>query len=155
MGSVLREFSMPITILLADDHELWREALRRMLEQHADLLVVAEASDGPEAVELAERCRPDVAVVDIGMKQMNGIEATVQLLRRSPQTAVLILTVYNHEHYMARAIEAGARGYLLKDCLDEEELVRTIRTVRAGGRVFTSAIVRSGPPVALPGGSVI
>jgi DNA-binding NarL/FixJ family response regulator len=141
---------MPITILLVDDHKVFREALRRMLEGRAELLVVAEASGGVEAVELAERHRPDVAVVDIGMKGMNGIEATARLLRRSPETAVLILTVYNDEHYIASAAAAGARAYLLKDSLEEDELVRTIQTVRAGGRVFESASAPSGPPAGRP-----
>jgi two-component system NarL family response regulator/two-component system response regulator DegU len=130
---------MPITILLVDDHKVFRDALKRTLEGCPDMLVVAEASDGVEAVELAERHRPDVALVDIGMKKMNGIEATVQLLRRSPETAVLILTVYNDEHYIASAAAAGARAYLTKDSLDEAELVQTIQAVRAGGRVFQSA----------------
>ena len=137
---------MPITILLVDDHKVFRDALRRMLEGRAELLVVAEAGDGAEAIELAERHHPDVAVVDIGMKKMNGIEATARLLRRSPETAVLILTVYNDEHYIASAAAAGARAYLLKDSLDEDKLVRAIQSVRAGGRVFKSAAPASGPP---------
>lgn len=99
---------MPITILLVDDHKVFRDALRRMLEGCAELLVVAEAGDGAEAIELAERHHPDVAVVDIGMKKMNGIETTARLLRRSPETAVLILTVYNDERYIASAAAAGA-----------------------------------------------
>lgn len=135
-----------ITILLADDHEALRGTLRRMLESHDDLLVVAEASDGFGAVELAKRYHPDVAVVDIGMKEMNGIEATAHLRRDTPETAVLILTVHFNERFVVRAIEAGARGYLLKDCLDEEEFVLAIHTLRAGGRFFSSAVAASVPP---------
>jgi DNA-binding NarL/FixJ family response regulator len=140
---------MPITVLLVDDHKVFRDALKRTLEGCPDLLVVAEASDGVEAIELAQRHHPDVAVIDIGMKKMNGIEATAQLLRRSPETAVIILTVYNDEHYIASAAAAGARAYLTKDSLDEAELVQTIQTVRAGGRVFPSA-ARSVPRQAEP-----
>jgi DNA-binding NarL/FixJ family response regulator len=136
---------MPISILIADDHEVMRGTLRRMLGSHPDFVVVAEAGDGAEAVRLAEQRRPDVAVVDIGMKGMNGIEATAQILRGSPKTAVLIVTVYRLEQYVASAVGAGARGYLLKEFLDDDELVRAVRTLRDGGRFFSPAIAGAVP----------
>ena len=123
-----------------------RAALRRILEVHADLLIVAEVADGAAAVELTRQLSPQVAVVDIGMGKMNGIDATAQLLRYSPETAVIIVTVHNQRHFVLRAIEAGARGYLLKDSLDEEELVQAIHTVTAGGRYFSAAIATFVPP---------
>ena len=141
-----------ITILLVDDHEPLRATLRRMLENHADLEVVADAGDGPRAIEYAQRHRPHIAVVDIGMKPMNGIEATAQILRHSPETAVLILTVYNHQNYVIRSLEAGARGYLLKDSLDEEEFVRAIHELRTGGRHFAASIAPYVPEKFCAGG---
>jgi DNA-binding NarL/FixJ family response regulator len=132
---------MSTQILLADDHAILRRGLRRILETYPEFTVVAEASDGKEAVQLAEAFHPDVAVVDIGMKEMNGIEATAEIVRRSPETAVLILTMHSNEHYVVRAVRAGARGYLLKDTV-EEELVEAIRQVEAGGRFFSPAVAK-------------
>ena len=132
---------MSTQILLADDHAILRQGLRRILESYPEFVVVAEAGDGMEAAELAEAYHPDVAVVDIGMKGMNGIEATAEILRRSPQTNVLMLTMHNNEHYVQRAVKAGARGYLLKDTV-EEELVEAIRLVEAGGKFFSPAVAR-------------
>jgi DNA-binding NarL/FixJ family response regulator len=131
---------MPISVLLADDHDILRQGLRLILEAHPDLVVLGEARDGAEAIELAGRLRPDVAVVDIGMKPKNGIEATAQIRQCSPGTAVLILTVYDDEYYVIRAVGAGARGYMLKESLEEEDLVRAIHTLCAGGRFFSPAI---------------
>ena len=136
---------MPISVLIADDHDVMRETVRRMLAAAPDIVVVAEASDGGEAVALAAQFHPDVALIDIGMKGVNGIEATTQLLRHSPQTAVLILTVYQVEQYVIRSVAAGARGYLLKESLDDEELLRAIHVVRNGGRFFSQAIADAVP----------
>jgi DNA-binding NarL/FixJ family response regulator len=133
---------MPTQILLADDHAILRRGLRRILESYSEFVIVAEASSGTEAVELAEEYHPNVAVVDIGMKGMNGIEATAEIVRRSPSTAVLILTMHDNEHYVLRAIRAGAKGYLLKDTV-EEELVEAIREVEKGGRFFSPAVARA------------
>ncbi len=132
---------MPTGILLVDDHAILRQALKRILESCPDFVVVAEAGSGPEAVELAEKHRPDVALMDIGMKGMNGIEATAQLLLRSPKTAVLMLTVHGSEHYVLRAVNAGARGYLLKDSV-EEELMPAIQLARKGERYFSPAVAK-------------
>jgi DNA-binding NarL/FixJ family response regulator len=97
----------PTTILLADDHAILRGGLKRILESYPEFAVVAEASTGLDAVELARKHRPDVAVVDVAMKQLNGIEATAQILQASPQTAVLILSMHGDESYVVRAVRAG------------------------------------------------
>jgi DNA-binding NarL/FixJ family response regulator len=132
---------MPTRILLADDHTLLRQGLRRILESHADFQVVAEASSGIEAVELAQKFQPDVAVVDVAMKELNGIEATAQILRHSPDTAVLMLSMYSDERYVLRSVKAGARGYLLKDSV-EEDLIRAIQLVERGTAFFSPAVAR-------------
>ncbi|MEX2262846.1 MAG: response regulator transcription factor [Bryobacteraceae bacterium] len=130
---------MTIRIELADDHSILRQGLRRILECHSHFQIVAEASSGLEAVQMADAHHPDVAVVDIGMKELNGIEATAQILRRSPETAVLILSMYGDERYVIRAMNAGARGYLLKDSV-EEDLVRGIEQVHEGKSFFSPAV---------------
>lgn len=130
---------MSIEVLLADDHAILRQGLRRILESYEEFHVVAEASSGIQAVELARDLQPDVAIVDIAMGALNGIEATAQILRRSPRTAVLILSMHNDERYVARALKAGARGYLLKDSV-EEELVRAIQLAVQGRSFFSPAV---------------
>lgn len=132
---------MSTRILLADDHTLMRQGLRQILEQHEDLAVVAEASSGLEAVELARKHQPDVAIVDIAMKELNGIEATAQILKCSPATVVLILSMYSDERYVVRAVKAGARGYLLKSSA-ADELVRAVQLVQKGQAFFSSAVAR-------------
>jgi two-component system, NarL family, response regulator NreC len=144
---------MAITILLADDHDVVRESLRRMLEAHVEFSVVAEASDGKEAVDMAERQRPEVAVLDIGMKRMNGIEAAARISKCSPRTAILMLTVHNHPPYVTRAIVAGARGYLLKDSLDDEELTRAVIAVWNGGSYFSPSVASAVPDFIPPAGT--
>ncbi len=141
---------MPISILLAEDHDILRESLRQMLESHKDLRVVAEAADGAKAVELAERLVPDVAVLDIGMKKLNGLEAAAHISLRCPHTAILMLTVYGGPQYVVRAVQAGARGYLLKESLEDEDLVCAIRTVHTGGRFFSPAVAGIASAVSPP-----
>ncbi len=131
-----------IRILLADDHTLFRCGLRHILHEHDQFSVVAEAGSGLEAVELAGQFKPDVAVVDIGMKELNGVEATSQLIRESPKTAVLILSMHADERYVMRAIKAGARGYMLKDAV-EEGLIHAIHVLHKGGSYFNPALLRS------------
>ena len=128
-------------ILLADDHHLFRNGLRRILEGQDDFEIVAEASTGLEAIDLAKLHRPDVAGVDIAMKELNGIEATSQIIRHSPETAVLILSMYSDERYVMRAVKAGARGYLLKDTL-EEGLIEAITSVQAGQAYFSPSVAK-------------
>src|SRR5579862_133038 len=115
-------------ILLADDHNVLRKGLRRILEEQPDLEVVAEAADGRQAVTMANTLRPDVVVMDIAMPLMNGLEATRQIRRRHPDMNVLILSMYSDENYVVQVLQAGARGYLLKDSA-EEDLITAVRTV--------------------------
>jgi two-component system response regulator NreC len=132
---------MAIRILLADDHTLMRQGLRHILESHADFEIVAEASSGIEAVDAARLQRPDVAIVDVAMKELNGIEATAQILKHSPHTAVLILSMYSDERYVLRSVKAGARGYVLKNSAGDE-LVQAILTVQKGTAFFSPAVAR-------------
>jgi len=101
-------------ILVADDHEVVRKGLRSLLEQEPGLEVVGEASNGREAVEKATATRPDVVVLDIGMPELNGLEATRRIVKASPRTEVLVLTVYETEEVIREVLRAGARGYVLK-----------------------------------------
>jgi len=132
---------MSIRILIADDHTLMRQGLRHILEGHEEFEVVAEASSGIEAVEAAREFKPDVAVVDVAMKELNGIEATAQILRHSPHTAVLILSMYSDERYVLRAVKAGARGYLLKNSAGDE-LIQAILAVQKGTAFFSPAVAQ-------------
>ncbi|MEK7408334.1 MAG: response regulator transcription factor [Acidobacteriota bacterium] len=132
---------MPIRILLADDHVLFRRGLRRILEEEPEFEIVAETGSGIEAVELARRLQPDVAVLDIAMKELNGVEATRQTLRHSPSTAVMILSMHSDERYVIRSVKAGARGYVLKDSV-EEGLIRAIHLLHKGQAFFSPAVAR-------------
>jgi two-component system, NarL family, response regulator NreC len=128
-----------LRILLGDDHTLVRQGLRKILEECADWEVVAETSDGREAVRQALALKPDVAILDIGMPMMNGIEATRQIVRRSDTIRVLILSMHSNEAYIIQALKAGARGYLLKDSADVD-LVRAVASVAAGKSFFSPAV---------------
>jgi two-component system, NarL family, response regulator NreC len=132
---------MSVRILLADDHTLLRQGLRHILESSPDFEIVAESSSGIEAVEAARQHRPDVAIVDVAMKELNGIEATSQIIKHSPQTAVLILSMYSDERYVLRAVKAGARGYVLKNSAGEE-LIHAIQNVQRGMAFFSPAVAR-------------
>jgi DNA-binding NarL/FixJ family response regulator len=123
--------SEPIRVILADDHPLVRQGIRLFLEEADDVVVVAEATDGSEAVRLVEEHLPDVAVLDIQMPGLSGIEATRQIKARFPQVRVLILTAYDEEPYVLALLQAGASGYLLKSA-DADELVRAVRAVHRG-----------------------
>jgi DNA-binding NarL/FixJ family response regulator len=132
---------MSVRILLADDHTLMRQGLRHILESRADFDIVAEASSGIEAVEAARQHKPDIAIVDVAMKELNGIEATAQILKHSPHTGVLMLSMYSDERYVLRAVKAGARGYLLKNSAGDE-LIRAIHNVQKGQAFFSPAVAR-------------
>jgi DNA-binding NarL/FixJ family response regulator len=130
-----------INILLADDHAVVRDGTKELLEREADLAVIAEASDGREAVQLAIRERPDVVVMDFSMPQLNGIEATRQIKAVAPGIAVLVLTAYDSDQYIIGFLEAGAAGYLLKD-VHIDEVIKAIRAVHAGESVLHPAVAR-------------
>ena len=129
----------PIRIVLADDHTIIRSGLRLLLDQQSDFQVVGEASDGREAVELISKLHPEVAVLDIGMPQLNGIEATRQIASQEPDTKVVILSMHADEGYVLRALKAGARAYILKNSA-EADLIRAVRTV-ADGKSFFSPVI--------------
>jgi len=128
-----------IRILLADDHKLMRSGLRVLLEQQADLTVVGEASDGREAVALVASQRPDVLVMDIGMPNLNGIEAATQITQSHPEISIVMLSMHSDESYVLRALKAGAKGYLLKDSA-EADLIRAIHAVADGKSFFSPAV---------------
>jgi len=129
-----------LTVLIADDHPLVREALHRALDIEEDMKVVAEASDGEEAVKLASELKPDVVVMDIVMPKVNGIEATRKIKEIAPDTAILILTAYDDEEYVLGLLDAGAAGYLLKSARGRD-LVGAIRAIRAGESVLHPNII--------------
>jgi two-component system, NarL family, response regulator NreC len=128
-----------IQILLADDHTVVRKGLRLLLENHPGFHVIADAADGREAVALAERHHPDVAVLDIAMPVLNGIEAARQMTVKLPKTAIVILSMHSDEGYVLRALKAGARGYLLKDSA-EYDLIHAVEAVIEGKAFFSPAV---------------
>jgi len=130
-----------IRILLADDHVLVREGTRDLLEREPDMEVVAEAGDGEEAVNLTVAHQPDVALVDIAMPKLSGIEVTRQIKHLVPETAVLILSAYDDDEYVFALLEAGAAGYLLKN-VRGRSLVEAVRSVHAGESVLHPVIAR-------------
>jgi NarL family two-component system response regulator LiaR len=129
-----------ISIVIADDHTMLREAMRSAFAQYPDLEVRAEASDGREAVAKSVELKPDIVIMDIVMPELSGIEATKEIRRVSPTTAVLILTAYDDDRYVIGLLEAGAAGYLLKSS-PGRVLVDAIRTVHAGESVLHPAII--------------
>jgi DNA-binding NarL/FixJ family response regulator len=128
-----------ITVLLADDHSLVRKGFRRMLEDDEGLEVVGEAASGPEAVEQALGLKPRVIVMDLSMPELDGIQATSQILRNAPETGILILSMYSEDAYVRNALAAGARGYLLKNAL-EVDLPYAIKEVAAGRTVLAPGL---------------
>jgi len=132
-----------ITVLLVDDHALVRRGFRRMLEDEEDITVKGEASDGEEAVRLARSLKPDVIVMDCALPGVNGLVATRRILEHDPKAAVLMLSMHSEDTWVRQALEAGARGYMLKNAVDLE-LVEAIRRVAAGEEVLDSQIARKG-----------
>jgi two-component system, NarL family, response regulator NreC len=130
-----------IRILVADDHSVIRSGLRLVLERQPDFQVVAEASDGREAVTAAGETKPDVVVMDLAMPNLNGIEAARQITSSHPATAVVVLTMHSDEEYVLRALKAGARGYLLKESA-EADLIAAVRAVSAGKAFFSPVVSR-------------
>ena len=120
-----------IRVVLADDHAVVRKGIREFLEEDTLIRVVGEASDGEEAIALVAREKPDVAVFDIQMPKMNGMEATRRVKKEYPQTRVLILTAYDDDPYIFAALQAGASGYLLKTC-SSDEIGRAVHAIAEG-----------------------
>jgi two-component system, NarL family, response regulator NreC len=133
---------MPIRILPADDHGIVRQGLRFLLERQPGMEVVGEASDGREAVQMAEAVRPDVVIMDIAMPLLNGIEATAQMLKHDPRIGVIILSMHSDEDYLVSALNAGAKGYLLKESA-EVDLVKAIQSVARGTPFFSPEVAQT------------
>ncbi len=128
-----------VRILIADDHGIVRKGLRLQLEQREQFAVVGEASDGREAVRIAEELAPDVVIMDIAMPNLNGIDAAAQMVKRNPELKVIILSMHSDESYVTRALTAGVKGYLLKETADVD-LDRAVQVV-AQGKVFFSPTI--------------
>jgi DNA-binding NarL/FixJ family response regulator len=144
----------PLTVLIADDHPMFRFGVRARLSAEADFAIVGEAATGEEAVDLAVKLAPDVVLMDLNLPEMNGIEATRRIREIAPAVAVLVVTMFDDESVFA-AMRAGARGYLLKDA-DAEEMVRAIRAVAHGEAIFSPAVAQrlqsyfASPPPSVP-----
>ena len=130
-------------VLVADDHGIVRSGLKMLIERQDGMRVVAEADDGVAAVEAALRERPDVAVLDVSMPRMTGVQAAREIKARCPDTSVVLLSMHDEERYLFDGLKAGASGYVLKRAADED-LIEAVRSV-AAGRPFLSAITQSGP----------
>ena len=128
-------------ILIADDHLVIRAGLRLLLERHQDFTVIAEADDGRQAVDLAAQHKPDVAVIDVAMPNMNGIEATRLMTAENPSIAVVVLSMHTDETYVMRALRNGAKAYLLKSSA-ETGLIQAVRAVREGKSFFSPVVSR-------------
>jgi len=126
-----------ITVMIVDDHPPFSQGLSRLLADEADLEVVANSSDGEEAVRLTTQLHPDVAIIDVAMPKMSGIEVARQIKAICPSTAILMLSAYDYESYLLHSLQAGARGYLLKTS-PLRELISAVRLVHSGQVVFTS-----------------
>jgi len=135
---------MRIRVVIAEDHPLFRQGTRRILERQADIAVVGEAEDGAGAAEFGARLRPDVMLLDIRMPGLSGVEVTRQVHAQAPSTAILILSAYDDDHYVRALLEAGASGYLLKT-VRASDLVDAVRRVAAGEMVLDPAIARKLP----------
>lgn len=130
---------MSVTILLADDHPIVRQGLRHLLESEADLKVVGEASSGLQAVQLAERYKPDVLIVDLLMPELNGLEVLKQVKERCPETRSIVLSMQSADVYVVEALKAGAMGYVLKET-GPSELVNAVQQVIGGQRYLSPRI---------------
>ncbi len=130
-GPAERRELPPTRLVIVDDHDLAREGLRDLLADEDDVLVVGEAADGEEALELCSRLLPDLVLMDVRMPRMDGLEATRRVKREHPKTAVLMVTMHENPDYLLEALRAGAAGYVLKDA-PQEEVLQAVRQVRQG-----------------------
>jgi DNA-binding NarL/FixJ family response regulator len=130
---------MSITVILADDHTVVRDGLRHLLEAQPDINVIADAADGREAVKLVAQLKPNIAIVDITMPELNGIDATLQMRLACPFTEVIILSMHADTRHIARALQAGAHGYLVKESAGRE-VVKAVREVNAGHRYLSRTV---------------
>lgn len=135
---------MPINVYLVDDHRILREGLRMLLELQGDIRVVGEAEDGRKALDGILQVKPDVVLMDITMPELNGIDATLTVTQKLPETKVIILSVHSDSEHIYRAFQAGAKGYLLKESAGEE-VVRAIRAVSQGQRYVSQKISETVP----------
>ena len=133
-----------ISVLLVDDHSLVRKGFRRILEDDPEIRVVGEAADGVEAVKLAQELKPRVIVMDMAMPGLNGMQASIEILKVMPHTAILMLSMYSEESYVRNALEAGAKGYILKDAM-YIDLASAIKQVAAGQKVVAPGLLSSSP----------
>jgi len=132
---------MPVRIIIVDDHTILRKGLRLLLEREPDFAVIGEGSDGHEAIRLVQSLRPEIAILDIAMPSLNGIEAATRITAENGRTGVLMLSMHSDEAYVLRALKAGARGYLLKDSA-ESDLVGAVRALSAGKAFFSPTVSR-------------
>ncbi|HEV2341202.1 MAG TPA: response regulator transcription factor [Candidatus Acidoferrales bacterium] len=132
---------MPVQVLLADDHQVVRESLRALLEREG-YKIVGEASNGQDAVRIAETSRPDIAVLDISMAALNGLDAATQIQKVSPKTKTIFLTVHDEDPYLLNALRAGARGYVIKTHA-AQELLRAMREASRGGVYLSPEVSRA------------
>ena len=139
VGASARSAAPRIKVLIADDHAILRQALRLLLEAHPEVEVLGEAADGREAVELSERLKPDVVLMDMAMPALNGIEATRQIRKRLSRTRVLMLTAYVEDDQILDALRAGASGYIVKQS-DVSELLLAIQSIQHGNSYFSASI---------------
>jgi two-component system response regulator NreC len=128
-----------VKILLADDHTIVRQGLKLILSAHSDLEVVGEAANGREAVELAEKLRPDIVLMDVQMPELNGIDATKKMVAANPRIRILVLSMHKESVYVREILKAGARGYILKDAIDTE-LLNAVRSVARGDGYISPAV---------------
>jgi len=133
-----------ISVLLVDDHSLVRKGFRRILDDDPEIRVIGEAADGTEAVKLAQALKPRVIVMDMAMPGLNGMQASIEILKVLPNTAILMLSMYSEENYVRNALEAGAKGYILKNAMDID-LAAAIKQVAAGQRVIAPGLLSSTP----------
>lgn len=126
-------------LVLADDHDIVRRGLRALLQEEPGLEIIGEAGDGRAALNLCQTLEPDLAILDVAMPQLNGIEVAAQAIRHNPRLRVVMLSMHAHESYIIRALTAGAKGYLLKDAT-EEDLIPAVRAVSQGRSFFSPAI---------------